>query len=134
MRIVIDTNVLASALFFGGKPAMLIRLLLQRKIIAVASRDILDEYQETIDCLTEKYGGKPRQFSITPVLSAMVLIEPVTELKVCRDPDDDKFLACAFDGCCDYVVSGDRDLLSIEAFDKIKILNVAAFLQEQGFC
>ena len=58
MRIVVDTNVLASAVFFGGKPGELLRLILARAVSAVATQEILDEYQDTIDYLLEKYKGR----------------------------------------------------------------------------
>ena len=58
MKIVIDTNVIASAVFFGGKPRQLLELLFQRKVDAYASPEFLLEYQETFDYLTEKYLGK----------------------------------------------------------------------------
>jgi len=51
MRIVIDTNVLASVVFFGGKPGELIQMVLARSVSAVASQGILNEYQDTIDYL-----------------------------------------------------------------------------------
>lgn len=58
MKIVIDTNVIASSVFFGGKPRQLLELLFQRKVDAYASPEILLEYQETFDYLIEKYPGK----------------------------------------------------------------------------
>jgi len=57
MRIVIDTNIVASAIFFGGRPAELIRLILSHDVSAVATQEIVDEYQATIDYLLAKYNG-----------------------------------------------------------------------------
>jgi len=45
------------------------------------------------------------------------------------DPDDDKFLAVAIEGCANYIVSGDKHLLSLGKFENIKILNSRQFLQ-----
>ena len=48
MRIVIDTNVLASAIFFGGKPYQLLRHIMEERVDVVASKDIVDEYEEIV--------------------------------------------------------------------------------------
>lgn len=48
MKIVIDTNVIASAVFFGGKPRQLLELLFQRKVDAYASPEILLEYRKPL--------------------------------------------------------------------------------------
>ena len=45
MRIVIGTNVVASAVFFGGRPAELLRKVIQHELSAVATNEIVDEYQ-----------------------------------------------------------------------------------------
>ena len=129
MRIVVDTNVLASAVFFGGKPGELLRLILARSISAVATQEILDEYQDTIDYLLEKYKGRELHFSAVPIYSSMEIIPAKTRVTVCRDPDDDKFISCAIDGQCYYVVSGDKDLLTLKKYRHVKIVTVSEFLE-----
>ena len=129
MRIVVDTNVLASALFFGGKPGELLRLILSRSVSAVATQEILDEYQDTIDYLLEKYKGRELHFSAVPIYSAMEIIPAKTRVAVCRDSDDDKFISCAIDGQCYYVVSGDKDLLTLKKYRHVKIVTISEFLE-----
>ena len=129
MRIVIDTNVVASAVFFGGRPAELLRMVIRHEHLAVATDEIVDEYQATISYLLDKYGGKKMQLSIVPIFSAMEIIQATSKVEICRDPDDNKFISCAIDGHCYYVVSGDKDLLSLEQFGNIKIVTVAEFLE-----
>jgi predicted nucleic acid-binding protein len=57
-------------------------------------------------------------------------IEPSSEIKLCRDPDDDKFLECAVDGFCTYIVSGDKDLLVLQNYGDIKIVKVRDFFDD----
>ena len=128
MRIVIDTNVVASALFFGGKPRELIELLVSRKLEAFATVDILTEYRETIDELCSRYPIKPVHPPLATIISAMQLVAPVSKLQICRDPDDNKFIECAVDANCLFVVSGDKDLLVVKAYEGIQIVTVAEFL------
>ena len=130
MPIVIDTNVVASAIFFGGKPAELLKLvLLRRAISAVATLEILEEYQATIDYLLGKYNGKKLNFTVVPLFSAMEIINSSSTITLCRDPDDDKFISCAIDGKCLYIVSGDKDLLTLKEVQNVQIVNVTNFFR-----
>jgi predicted nucleic acid-binding protein len=49
--------------------------------------------------------------------------------RVSRDPDDDKFIEAAILGACDFVVSGDKDLLTVGSYQGIKIVSTAEFLK-----
>ena len=129
MRIVIDTNVLASAIVFGGKPAELMQLVLMQTISAVATQEIIAEYQSTIDSLFQKYKGRDLFFSADSIYSAMEIIPAQTRVDVCRDPDDNKFISCAIDGQCYYIVSGDKDLLTLKEYSDVKIVTVAEFFE-----
>lgn len=128
MKIVIDTNVIASAIFFGGRPRELVERLVKRELSAFASPEIITEYQETLEALRIKYPQKAPVFPLTNIISAMQLVKPVTDVHVCRDPDDDKFISCAVDAKCLYIVSGDKDLLTVKKYKNIEILTVAEFL------
>jgi putative PIN family toxin of toxin-antitoxin system len=50
-------------------------------------------------------------------------------IAISRDPDDDKFIETAMTGSCQYIVSGDKDLLDLKAYDGVKIVNATKFLQ-----
>lgn len=128
MRIVIDTNVVASAIFFGGRPKNLLELLVSHKLEAYASMDIISEYQETIEELSNRYPNKPSHLPLTIIIAAMRLIKPTSEIKVCRDSDDNKFIECAVDADCMYIVSGDKDLLTLGQYSKIQIVTVSECL------
>ena len=127
MKVVIDTNVVVSAIFFGGRPRQLLEELLLRNIDTVASPEIFTEYQETIDELRSRYPDRPVQIPFPAIVAACSLVTPSDHFKVCRDPDDDKFIDCAVAGKCIYIISGDKDLLSLENFREIEILTVSQF-------
>ena len=129
MRIVVDTNVVASAVLFGGKPGALIRFVLTHAVSAVATQEIIAEYQSTIDSLFQKYNGRELFFSADSIYSAMEIIPAQTRVDVCRDPDDNKFISCAIDGQCYYIVSGDKDLLTLKEYSDVKIVTVAEFFE-----
>ncbi len=128
MKIVIDTNVVASAIFFGGRPRQLLEELFLKNIEAVASPEILTEYKETFEELRSRYPDKPVQIPMTQIAASCKVVTPTQNFHVCRDPDDDKFIDCAVEGKCIYIVSGDKDLLSLEHFHDVEIITVAEFL------
>lgn len=128
MRIVIDTNVLASAVFFGGKPYQLLQYIMESRVNVVASKEIVDEYEEIVLRLKQKYPAFNTKIPLQDLLARFEIIRVSSEVHASRDPDDDKFLSCAVDGKCLYIVSGDNDLLSIGSYEGIEILTVADFL------
>jgi len=52
------------------------------------------------------------------------------EAAVSRDPDDDKFLACALGASCNFIVSGDKDLLDISGYADVDVLKPADFVKK----
>lgn len=61
--------------------------------------------------MINKKKGKLTTYILNPFITKLELIEPVTHTDICRDPDDNKFLSCAYDAKALYIVSGDKDLL-----------------------
>ena len=128
-RVVLDTNVLVSALLFGGRLDALIGRWKSGELIPLFSRATFAEFRRVL--------AYPR-FGLTgPEINALIeeeilawceVVETGEEIRgVCRDPGDDIFLSCAVAAGADAIVSGDRDLLDLGAFRGIPILPVAAF-------
>ena len=130
MRVVIDTNVVASAIFFGGKPKELIDHVMNDRMEAYASRDILDEYMDTVECLKVKFPQKAPNIPLMDIARKCNLVQVESKVDICRDPDDNKFIECALDSDCYYIVSGDKDLLTVGEYEGIHIMTVADFLKQ----
>ncbi len=128
MRIVVDTNVIASAVFFGGKPYQLLHYIMEKRVDVVASKEIVDEYEGIVLRLRQKYPSISTRIPLQEIISRFEIIRVSSDIHVSRDPDDDKFISCAVEGKCLYIVSGDSDLLSIGNYGDIEILTVADFL------
>ena len=129
MRVVIDTNVVASAIIFGGKPKEVIDRLMIDNIDAYASSEILEEYTDTVEYLKEKFPGKKPKIPLIEIEAKCNVIEVYSKVDICRDPDDNKFIECAIDSKCYYIVSGDKDLLTVEKYNDIEIVTVSDFLK-----
>jgi len=127
MKIVIDTNVVISGIFFGGYPGKVIEAVAGRHIEAFATPEIVKEYEAVIDEMILRKQGKFGRNVLTTLLSCITIIPPESDVHVCRDPDDDKFIACAQDAKAAYIVSGDKDLLDIKGYKEIRMITARDF-------
>ena len=127
MGIVIDTNVVISGTFFGGNPRKVLEAVVDGKIAAFATPDIVDEYQGIVDEMIARKQGKLRRDVLAPFEAVLHLVQPECTVSICRDPDDNKFLECAVSSRALYIVSGDKDLLDLEQFDDVEIITAAEF-------
>ena len=130
MRIVIDTNVLISGVFFGGFPRKILSLVVNQKITACATAEIIDEYEEIVQEMIDRKQGHIDKSILAPLIKAMEIIEPVSQIEICRDPDDNKFLEFPKDSRALFIVSGDKDLLVIKEYDNVQIVTAKDFCQE----
>jgi putative PIN family toxin of toxin-antitoxin system len=130
MRAVIDTNVLVSAFFYDGLPNELLNLIEQGSVKHIASQEIIREYKETIGRISIRNKKPDKIAELDKLLPKIEIVETTTNLQLSRDHDDDKFINCAIDGKCKYIVSGDKDLLVIEKISNIEIMTVRDFIEE----
>jgi putative PIN family toxin of toxin-antitoxin system len=98
MKIVLDTNVLVSGIFFSGPPADILRAWNRGKFRLVLSPAILEEYKRVSAELAEKFSGidVQRILDLFVVHSEVCSPSPMPE-QVCEDPHDDMFIAAAID-------------------------------------
>lgn len=135
MKIVLDTNVLISALLWSGTPYQLLQSIrLQGTAQLYSSQALIEELAEVLtrDTATRRLQriGKSAQQLISDYIEAIELVEPTETVSVVRDPKDDKVLACALTARADLIVSGDRDLLTLGTFRGIRIVSPSAALGE----
>ena len=128
MRTVLDTNVLISAIFFGGTPARVLTAWSEGRFEILASVEILAEYRRVVGRLEQQFPS----VQASPVLDLLIrecrLVEPIPVPEgACDDPDDLEFLGCAVAGRASCIVSGDRALLRASGFKGIEVLTPRAF-------
>ncbi|MBI5358673.1 putative toxin-antitoxin system toxin component, PIN family [Candidatus Amesbacteria bacterium] len=128
-RVVLDTNVLISAIVFGGKSRSVLKLLLKDKIVGVTSGVLLAELSEVIH---KKFPFKKSdlEYIEEQIRTDFELVNPRIEIKIARDDDDNRVLEAAVEGDCEYIVTGDEDLLIFKKYKTIKIMTPAEFLNE----
>lgn len=128
-RVVIDTNVYISAIFWGGKPREVVDLGRNARILIFTSSEIQAEIERK---LKTKFGIDEKEVAqILLDYSMFTLpIKPLHRAKVVdADPDDNKFIECAVASKAGYIVSGDRHLLNLKNYQGIQIMKAAKFLE-----
>lgn len=128
LRVLLDTNIIVSALVFGGKPLQILSLALERKIHVVTSAVLLAELADVVNKkfplsredlrLFEKQAKKTFEF-----------VDPKESIRILEDDPDNRVLEAAVEGKCSYVVTGDKELLDLKEFKKIKIVTATEFIK-----
>jgi uncharacterized protein len=129
--VVIDTNVLVSALLFGGLPGRLVLLWKRGKIRPYASTAIIDEYIRVFAYPKFELSEQEIHFLLyDEILPYFEIIKVVAgESIIKNDPSDDLFIWCAQTAGSESIISGDTHLLRMKAYGKIRILTPAQFLK-----
>lgn len=127
IKVLPDTNIIISAVFWGGNPYEVIIKGILEKYQLVTSTEILDEVADKLRNKF-KFPEENIQKLIDILLTYCHVIEPTTKFNVVRDKTDNKIIECAFDSKADYIVTGDPDLLILKEFKGIKIVTAKKFL------
>ena len=130
MRVVIDTNVIVSALLFGGTPGKLVPLWKEKAIHPLISREILEEYIRVLAYPKFRLAENEIDFliysEILPWFRTVVVKS--TGKFIREDPSDDKFIVCAREGMADVIVSGDRHLLNLGSTESVEMVTPSQLL------
>ncbi|MEM8894455.1 MAG: putative toxin-antitoxin system toxin component, PIN family [Bacteroidota bacterium] len=130
-KLIIDTNLWISFLI-SKKYDQLISLLDTGQIRIIFSQELLDELYSV--ARRKKFWNTISEKDLTGFLKAieanLVMVEPQSKVRICRDPKDDFVINLGLDGNVDYLVSGDKDLLEIKADLPFRIIKFRQFLEE----
>ena len=131
LRVVIDTNVVISAILFGGTPGALIPLWKNGRIQPILGKDIFNEYLRVLAYPKFELTENEIAYLLYQELLPYFEVIDVTPEKtfVPRDPTDDKFICCALKARAEMIISGDVHLLSLEKFGTIRVVTPAQFLK-----
>ena len=129
MRIVLDTNVLISALLFGGNPREILDRVIRGEVILCLSEPILTELGNVLQ--RSKFGFPHTIVSqIVTELSAIselvLLAKKIQEIKA--DEADNHVLECAVEANADHIVSGDSHLLELKKYRSMQVVSPQQFL------
>ncbi len=128
-RVVVDTNVLVSALIKKGKPLELVQRLLDKHTVILSSQMLA----ELADVLSrDKFSITNAQIDL--FISLLLRKSTATSISgnlkvILKDPDDNIVLLTAVNGKADYIVSGDKHLLTLRKFEGIEIVTISQLLE-----
>jgi putative PIN family toxin of toxin-antitoxin system len=127
--LVLDTNVVISAMLFGGIPGRLIELWKKGTITPLITEEIMSEYLQVLAYpkfdLSEDEINYIINQEILPFFKVVKSKPGPSVIK--KDPDDDKFIQCAIAGKAQIIISGDHHLLALKSYKEINILTPTNF-------
>jgi putative PIN family toxin of toxin-antitoxin system len=127
-RVVFDTNILVSALVFpGGRGEAALRRIIEQTDQLVLSRPIVDEL---LAVLARKFARDAEELAHVAVFvtELAVFVAPKRRLRVVKDDPDNRILECAVAGRAEVIVTGDKALLALKLYKKIRILTLHEYL------
>lgn len=134
LKIILDTNVLISALLFRGELSVLVPMWKDGAFTPIFSKDTFAEFKAVLAYpkfkLTQDETNRIIQEEVLPYFEVVAVTQLVSG--VCEDPHDEKFLSCAVSSRADMLVSGDHALYKLKKFKSVKIVSPAAFLKEMN--
>ena len=127
IKVVFDTNILVSALFWKGAPRLGVDMAVSGKVMSFTSLEILEELASVLHGDFKVPGDKIEEI-MRDILSysRLVSIKNVT-VKNLRDLDDNKIIAAALSAKAQYLVTGDKDLLVIGKHKSVAIVSLREF-------
>ena len=129
MLVVFDTNVWVSAMHFNRRQSAPVRALERARVRDTFA--VCPEIEEEVSrILVERFHWQAEavRFRLNYLLLRAVRVEIRGSVQVCRDPNDDMVLECAVAAEAPVIVSGDKDLLTIGAYEGVRIVSPAEFL------
>ena len=129
MRVVFDTNIFISALVIPGSLAeKAISRIIEGQDELVISPDII---KEVMSVLSSKFGREREALSHVAVILLELgeLVRPAQQLTVLRDEPDNRILECAVFGKADLIVTGDKEILRLKEYRRVKIASLRDYIE-----
>lgn len=127
MKVVLDTNIFISGIFWLGNPYKLLNLWRKGNFELVVSRQIIKELISVLKRF--KMPEEDIDGWEDTIIKNSILIEPEGKIDIIEDEADNRFLECAVGCKADYIVSGDSHLLKLEEYQGIKIIKAKEMLE-----
>lgn len=125
-KVVIDTNVFISGLLYGGNSGKILELFKNDRLILLISPQTHSELLTKLPKFNLSVEFINKQNILIQTKASKILTK--TKVVICRDPKDNMFLELCLAGKADYLITGDKDLLSLKSFKKTVILTPKQFL------
>ena len=89
----------------------------------------MDEYREIAEAFGKRKADRFNETLFDRFLETVRVIVPYRNIRISRDPDDDKFIECAAAAGAFFIVSGDKDLLVLKRYEDTEIITAKDFCE-----
>ena len=128
-KAVLDTNVLISAIVFGGIPRKILNEVINGRLKVAISREILHEIQGILLGKKFKYPEEVVNVITNQLAILCEIVSPVQRVEIVRsDPADNRIIECALEAKAQYIITGDSHLIELKVVHRISILTPGEFL------
>lgn len=133
MHLILDTNLWISFLI-SSKYEKIDELLFNQDCKLLFSQELLEEFLAVAERpkLKKYISGEDLAYLLETINEVAEFVQVTSEITECRDPKDNFLLSLAVDGKADYLLTGDKDLLILEAIGNTRIITIADFFDEIG--
>ena len=129
-KVVLDTNILISAIVFGGKPRAVLEAAIKGQIQLVLTVEIIEETRGLLEGRKFQFPRDIADLIVQELEALAEIVKPKERLSVIeKDPEDNRVLECAIESQADYIVTGDLHLLEIKEFQGTKIMPPGELLE-----
>lgn len=130
MRVVLDTNVFVSGIFWKGDSNRIINLWKERAIQLVTSMAIVEELIRVLkDFKIQMPEAMTREW-IVSIVENCIMIDPKKKINICHDADDNKFIEAAVEGEVKFIITQDKHLLKVKKYNDVEIITPKEFLKK----
>ncbi|WP_017852564.1 putative toxin-antitoxin system toxin component, PIN family [Leptospira interrogans serovar Szwajizak] len=133
LRVLLDTNIYISAILFKGKPRLVFQDLIDEIFTGYISKEILDEIESTLSKPKFKLDDNFIQIILSEIkdITTLVKSKPIRDYLDLRDRDNYHILESAFAAKVDYLITGDKDLLTLQKIKNFNIITPDEYLSSK---
>ena len=133
IRLVLDTNVVTSAMLWGGSPMLLLQARREKRVELYTSTPLMAELTDILSRRKFKVKIAASLLTIDQLIDRYAelaqVVRPTPTPRIVSDPDDDVVIGTALSAKADLLVTGDRLLLSVGKYQGVNIVGVAEALK-----
>ncbi|EJO77439.1 putative toxin-antitoxin system toxin component, PIN family [Leptospira interrogans] len=130
LKVLLDTNIYISAILFKGKPRLVFQDLIDEIFTGYISKEILDEIESTLSKPKFKLDDNFIQVVLSEIRDITILVKnkPIQNYLELRDRNDYHILESAFVANVNYLITGDKDLLTLQKIKNFSIITPDEYL------
>ena len=129
MKVVLDTNIFISGIFWTGVSNKILRLWKKNIFQLVTSKEIIEEFIKVMKDFKIRLSKDIINEWVNLILQNSILVKPKEKLNILVDIKDNMFLEAALEGNANYIITQDKHILKLREFKNIRIIKTDDFIK-----